>query len=56
MMDVGQGVTKEGPTYQIYIYMYISIVQLITAYVGLTQAQPCTQSQQKLYVGRSACK
>ena len=41
MTDIGRGVTKEGLTYHIiYIHVYISFVQFIPVYVGLTQARP----------------
>ena len=38
MIDVGRGVTKDRRT--IYIYIYISVAQCITIYVGLAQARP----------------
>ena len=38
MTNIGRGVTKEGPTYHIYIY--ISFAQFVLVYVGLAQARP----------------
>ena len=38
MVDIGRGVTKDRRT--IYIYIYISVAQCITVYVGLAQARP----------------
>ena len=39
MMDVGRGVTKDRRTIYI-LYIYISVAQCITVYVGLAQARP----------------
>lgn len=36
MTGIGWGVTKEGRTY--YIYVYIAFMQCSTIYVGLAQA------------------
>ena len=45
MTDTGRGVTKEGPTYHILLYIAISFVQFIPIYVGLAQAHPSNYAQ-----------
>ena len=51
MTDIGRGVTKEGPTYHIYL----SFAQFILIYVGLTQARPNNIPSYAATVQLAAC-